>query len=289
MEHTERWRYLYSLLPEVEPIVIADIGANPINPSPYQALLDAGLCYVYGFEPNEDAYNKLVKDKSEHEVYFNAAIGPKGPGTLYTYPASGLTSLYPLDPVPLKFMGKFERQLKHEKRFEIELTPLDDIEGLPDVDLLKIDVQGAESSIIAGGKRRLKNACAIITEIRFLPIYQDEPSWRELDQQLEDQGFQLHKFLHLAMFSIGNSKLQSLRPRFQRNQILDGDAVYIPSLLAIEEVSEFKLLKIAILADAVYSSYDLTLKCLDEICRRGLISQAQIDQYFTQLPPQVKA
>lgn len=54
---------------------VVDIGANPINDNPYKNLLDMGGCEVWGFEPQEPAFNELMRTKRENEHYLPYAIG----------------------------------------------------------------------------------------------------------------------------------------------------------------------------------------------------------------------
>jgi hypothetical protein len=50
---------------------IVDIGANPIDGDPpYKRMLQAGLCKVNGFEPQQEALDQLNKNKSPLERYF---------------------------------------------------------------------------------------------------------------------------------------------------------------------------------------------------------------------------
>lgn len=284
MSDIARWEHLYSLSPENGLVAVADIGANPINPAPYQALLNAGLCTVYGFEPNEDAYNKLVENASDNEVYVNSAVGPYGKRKLYLYPASGFSSLYPLDPKALAFLGKFQNQIGNETVVDIELSPLDAVPDLPEIDLLKIDVQGAELEIIQSGRAKLSNACAMIVEARFFPIYLGEPTWRELDAELDFMGFAMHKFLEVAEFAMGNTLEAPARMPLMRNQMLDGDVVYIPNRNKFAKMSDHALIKSAVIADAVYGSFDVALKCLDALKGRNSITSSQVDAYCSLLP-----
>ena len=52
---------------------------------------------------------------------------------------------------------------------------LDDIDEIDALDLIKIDTQGAEAIIMSNGAKKLANVVAAITEIRFFPMYEDEP------------------------------------------------------------------------------------------------------------------
>ncbi len=288
MADTTRWQYLYDLVPGTDLVTIADIGANPINPAPYQALLDSGLCTVIGFEPNKEAFDALVKNASAHEKYFNVAVGPAGKRSLNLYPASGLSSLYPLDPEALGHLSKFQGQIGRETAVDIDLMPMDSIEELPAIDLLKIDVQGAELEIIKSGRKKLRGACAMIIETRIYPIYEGEPSWRALDIQLRRMGFGIHKFLSQAHFAFGNDMDLPVRMPMMRSQLLDADAVYIPTAKRFGGMTDAQLIKEAVLADSVYGSFDVVLKCLEALHQRGTVNRDQVVAYCRLLPPELQ-
>ncbi len=288
MTDTARWQHLYSLIDGSKLVTIADIGANPINPAPYQALLDAGLCRVVGFEPNKDAYDALMKTATKHETYFNLAAGQAGTRTLHLYPASGFSSLFPLDADALDHFGKFQNQLGKATAIDVDLAPLDSIDDLPPIDLLKMDVQGAELEIIKTGPKKLRHACAMILETRMYRIYDGEPTWRALDGHMARKGFQLHKFMSLSQFAFGNPFQDLVRMPNMRNQLLDGDAVYILGAKKFAKMTDAQLLKSAVLADAVFQSFDFALKCLGALMDRGVITFDDAAAYCQLLPPELR-
>ena len=57
-----------------EPIVICDIGASPTDTTTFiDDLMNNTNSILYGFEPNEDEFNKL--NQTERKKYFNVAVG----------------------------------------------------------------------------------------------------------------------------------------------------------------------------------------------------------------------
>ena len=81
-------------LQEAMPLPLADVGANPTRRPHYQDLLEAGLAEVWGFEPNPYAFAKLHHGPQRH--WIKAAIGAPGPSKFYAYPATEMSSVYPL-------------------------------------------------------------------------------------------------------------------------------------------------------------------------------------------------
>ena len=76
----------------------------------------------------------------------------------------------------------------------VEMTTLDGWcakAGLPPerVDVIKLDVQGAELRALYGAKKLLHTVRAILLEVSFVPIYKDCPLFGEIDAFLRESGY----------------------------------------------------------------------------------------------------
>ena len=269
--------------PDLPLMTVVDVGANPVHEPPYQALMSAGGCKVVGFEPQQDAYQALQESPGRNEIYINAAVGNKGPATLNIYSGGGFTSLYELDGAALGYLRRFQRKLGETEKVEVTLETLDQIGEVP-IDLLKIDVQGAELDIITTGRKKLAKAIAIIPEMRFYRLYKDEPLLGDLDVALRKQGFVLHKFIKPKQIPLANSQSHRLLPRAVRNQLVDGDAVYIRSLENPDDWSREQLAYLALAAGTVFDSQDLAVRCLDHLVERGDLPKDVPRHYVDLLP-----
>jgi hypothetical protein len=69
-----------------------------------------------------------------------------------------------------------------------------------------------------------------------------------------------------------------------QSQLVDGDAVYIRSLEAPEGWSDDQLGHLALAADSVFGSPDLTLMCLDLLAARGAVPRGAPRRYADRLP-----
>jgi FkbM family methyltransferase len=77
---------------------------------------------------------------------------------------------------------------------EVTVATLDGLAsrtGLPWPDLVKIDVQGYEGRVIAGGREVLSKAQRIIVEVSLRAIYRDQALLPEILQTLSNWGFAL--------------------------------------------------------------------------------------------------
>ncbi|WP_071675407.1 FkbM family methyltransferase [Nioella nitratireducens] len=259
---------------------ICDVGASPLSVPPYQGLLDDGVAHVYGFEPNPEQYEKLVAEGRPNETYFCKAVGLPGQRTLYVHPAAGFTSLYPMDAAALRSIGKEGWLNPKIEAMPLTTVTLDTLADLPDLDLLKMDLQGGELEVLRGGLSKLSRAVAIVAEVRFHRIYEGEPMFGDLDQELRAQGFKLHKFLFTKSVMMPHEHEEQVVRARLTSQLLDGDAVYIRDADVGAEFSDDQLMHLAFAADSVFNSPDLALHCMDHLIGRGAAPADLPDEYI---------
>jgi len=66
-----------------------------------------------------------------------------------------------------------------------------------DIDLLKLDLQGYEIAALEGSEHLLKKIKIITTEIEFIPIYQIQPLFSDIDIHPRQSNFKLFNFYEL--------------------------------------------------------------------------------------------
>lgn len=72
------------------------------------------------------------------------------------------------------------------------------------VTLLKLDVQGFEMEVLKGGAKTIKNHINyIIVEANFVKLYENQPTFTELNRYLNELGFELKTMLD---FNFGKDK-----------------------------------------------------------------------------------
>src|ERR1700677_290332 len=260
---------LRALLQTQLQIKIVDIGANPVDGKPpYLPLLEANGARVLGFEPQADALAKLNAAKSANETYLPHAVGDGKNHTLHICAVSGMTSLLRPNPAVLNLMHGFPEWGLVVQTEEIATRRLDDIPEAADMDLLKIDIQGAELMVMENGIHALKNALLVHTEVEFMPMYVDQPLFGDVDQFLRRQGFVLHRLEEV--------RSRVLKPLLVNNDIYAGlsqwfwsDALYIRDFTRLDLFSTDQLLKLSLILHECYGSYDLVLYLLGEYDRRS--------------------
>ena len=63
-----------------------------------------------------------------------------------------------------------------------------------EVSILKLDIQGAEKTVLAHAHEGLNKTLSLIMEVLFTPHYQDEGAFVELHQLMIQKGFGLYRF-----------------------------------------------------------------------------------------------
>lgn len=283
-----RWAMLHDIAGLTRPARILDIGANPLEVPVYRPLFDAGLCEIYGFEPQEEAYARLMSERVPGEHYVKAAVGDGSTAQFKCYASSGLSSIFPIDFRTIDLLGRSKRAARLVSEADLKTTRLDDLTDLPRPDLLKIDVQGAETMIIESGKEKLSALTTVITELRFFELYEGEGTLDDQIRVLRSRGFRMHKILSTKRSPMHSSRSTRLRTRRVRNQLIDGDAVFLRDLRDAGSMSNESLGIMALLADAVFESYDVALHCLDLLAARGRLADDRIEAYFSRLPAEIR-
>lgn len=253
---------LASLLEIKSPIDIVDIGANPIDgEAPYKPLLESGLAHVYGFEPNPDALARLNAIKGQNETYFSNAVYDGAQQELRVCESQGMTSLLEPNINLLSYFHGFPEWGKVVERISIPTVRLDDFSEIKNLDYLKIDIQGGELEVFRNGTNRLKECLVIQTEVEFLPMYEGQPLFSEVELYLRELGFTFHKFFPLVSRIVQplliNNNIYS-----ELSQATYADAIFIKDFTKFDQLDPEQLKKISLILSDIYGSFDIVLRAL---------------------------
>ena len=266
------------------PLQVLDIGANPTHRAPYADLIDARLAEVHGFEPHPQAFERLEQMKSAQQHYYNHAVGDGRAATFYQCENGSFSSLYRPSAEHFDYLGHWGKSRQIVAEHAVQTITLDTTPGLAAPDFVKMDVQGAEHAILKGGRRTIENTVCIMPEIRYFRLYEGEKMFGVVDNLLRDCGFMLLKILPGACLRLASSRSERLRGTMARSQMIDADAVYIRDLTNPDNYTARQLGCLALLADAVFDSKDLVLRCLDLMVARGVLEDSALDTYLGLLP-----
>ena len=244
-----------NLIKNETPLVICDIGASPVDPTPFiDELIKNVNCFLYGFEPNEEEFKKL--NQTDKKKYFNYAVGNSQIENLNICSSSGMTSILEPDFEYLKLFHGFSDWAKIIKKVKVQTKKLDDVNLDKKIDFLKIDVQGYEYEVIKNGNNTIKDCLIVQLETSPIPLYKNEKSFSHICLQLENLGFQLHSFNKI--------NTRCFKPVVLQNNIYSGlnhlfqlDCVFIKKLNLLDNLDLERLKKIALILFYSFESYDL--------------------------------
>jgi FkbM family methyltransferase len=274
---------LTEILAPARPTAIVDVGANPIDGAPpYKAMLAEGLCEVTGFEPQGPALARLEKSKGPRERYLPYALGDGSARTLHVCELEGMTSLLVPDPTHLALFNLFPIWGTVKSQIPVVTRKLDDIAEIAHMDFLKMDAQGAERDVLAHGRTKLGETVVIQTEVSFVPLYQGQPVFGEMDLMLRELGFLPHcvtgtKIWPIAPMVVGDQPNRGIR------QLLETDMVYVRDFSRPENMSVEQWKHLALVAHHCYGSYDLALKAIITLTGMGAVPEGANKRYLASL------
>lgn len=265
-----------------EIIQVMDIGASAIGKTPiYKGLLDKKIAHLTAFDGDERQI-QLMKDLygADSVSIHNHFVFDGGKHNIYLCkPKSGMTSLFKPKSDALAFFNGFPGFGEVQEIDEVQTTRLDDVDGINPPDFLKMDIQGAELGVLQNGTETLKDCLAMQLEVSYFPLYEDQPSFGEIDICLRDRGFVPHRFIDVKRWSIAPTIFKG-NFRHPGNQLLESDIIYIKDPLKLDNIDATQLQKLAILAHYAFGSVDLCAWFIIEMEKRGLLDENSRAKYL---------
>ncbi len=151
---------------------------------------------VHAFEPQPDLFAKLQAAASQNprwHIHGQALSDRPGQAVFHVPDAAFTGSLL----TPGATFGK-------SREVRVETTTLDLWEAIHGaVDVLKLDLQGAELQALRGATNMLKNVRIILCEVNFLLRYENCALFHEIAAFLAEQGFTLHRLYEIRSLPDG--------------------------------------------------------------------------------------
>ncbi|GAB6050846.1 hypothetical protein JCM16106_16950 [Hydrogenophilus islandicus] len=253
-------------------VAIVDVGASSHGKltEPYAPLILLGHAQVTGFEPNRQACEQLTALYGADGTFrfIPEFVGRGSEATFHETNWFMTGSLYaPNVQLLERFQGLAEvtRPVAEHQVRTVALANVPEIETL---DMLKIDVHGAELDVFQGAGALLDKALLVWTEVEFQPLYLNQPLFAEVDAFLRQRGFSFFTFdgiaSRLLKTFVGSGGSLAIR----RMQALWADAIYIRAIEQWEELPTPRLAKLALLLDLVVDAPDYCHHALTLIDRR---------------------
>lgn len=265
-------------------LVVVDVGALPHGDAVYAPLLNQGLCRVVGFEPAEGACAALREEFGEPHTFLPHVIGDGSEGVLKLTRSPLTSSLYEPNQPLLRAFQQLPSLCEVVERLPVQTHRLDDIPEVQGASFLKLDVQGAELDVITGATEVLKSALVVQAEVEFLPLYEGQPLFAEIDQAMRERGFVLHRLLGAGTRAFAPILVDG-DPNRGVNQLIWSDAVYVRDFMRFDELEPSELLQIAAILHTCFGSYDLVHRALTahDARARGLYAPRYLNHLKTPL------
>ena len=199
----------YTWLQELGICTLLDVGAN-VGQYAMETRAIFPHAQIYSFEPLKNCFQQLNTNMKGDMRFkaFNCALGEKS-GEMQIHcnehtPASSLLELtgvhrkhYPYAVATKPETIRSERLDDVAKHLNLEM-PL----------MIKIDVQGFEDKVIAGGSETIRKAKILIIETTFKKLYEGQPLFDTIYEMLRELGFNYFGSDHQVRSSVDQRVLQ---------------------------------------------------------------------------------
>ncbi len=244
----------------VQAVTVVDVGASSVGneTEPYAPLLRVGRAQVTGFEPDAQARLLLQRqfpDRHTHR-YLPHIVGDGRPAVFHETEWSLTASLFEPNRPMLDRYQRLGELVRVKARHAVPTVRLDDLVGPGQMDVLKIDVQGAERLVFDGAPQRLDECLLVWTEVEFVPLYRDQPLFGDIDARLRSHGLQFLCFAGLAHRALASWPQAGARAPLRQQQLW-ADAIYVPRPERIEALSADAAARLALAAHHMLAAYDL--------------------------------
>jgi len=183
---------VHALLKTFPPRVIVDGGAHT-GRFTRKFLQHYKNARIHAFEPIPSLATNLTKSFPKRVTVHAVALGDKNEDLKFNVLAyKGASSVFEPSPV-LKAFQKGKTAVSR-----VLTVPCRRLESIiPAVDLIKLDLQGYELNALKGCGALLKATRLIVTEIEFIPLYNNQPLFSDIAMYLSANNFRLFNLYDL--------------------------------------------------------------------------------------------
>jgi FkbM family methyltransferase len=197
------WPDVKTVFADREVKTVFDVGANE-GQSAREFLRHFPAAQIFSFEPTPATFQSLkcLAGSEPRLTAVNQALGETPGQVSFNENAFHQTnSILPSNRQGEEYLGPAVTE--HQRKIKVEMTTLDAFcrqTSVERIDLLKVDVQGFELSVLKGAHDTLaasKIGC-IVLEISFIPLYQNQATFHDLTTLLATHRYDLMGFYDFA-------------------------------------------------------------------------------------------
>jgi len=146
---------------------------------------------------------------------------------------------------------------------------------IAEIDFIKIDTQGNELPILKGAVDYLDKAIGLELEVEFVPLYEKQPLFCEVNNFAKEYGFELFDIKRCYW-----KRKEHVNTGDQKGQLVFGDALYFKSperILLMDKITQEKIIR-SICAYLVYGYLDLAQTLFNNAKKKGLLAKEVHDK-----------
>jgi FkbM family methyltransferase len=191
--------------------VIIDAGAN-VGSMTARFVSDYPRATIHAFEPNPEIAEQLAQRFAQHpQVHiYQKALGAENREIAFNVLKRHSSSSI-LAPT-LKNHQYHPGEMETKQQITVPMVRLDSV-ITDEVDLLKLDLQGYELEALKGCGEWIEHIKMITSEVEFIPLYEGQPLFSDIEAYLRQHGFFLLNLYELWTHTDG--------------QLTAGDAVFL--------------------------------------------------------------
>ena len=273
----------------ITPMVIADVGARGGFDTIWDVL--GSKVAQIGFEADASAVEESAEvaggietlPGGTNNLIACALWRSRGRKTLYVTRERSASSLFKPN---MRFFNRLPDPTMMDilETVEVPTISLDELNGSigSSIDVLKLDVHGAELEILYGAERQIaEEVLAIVVETMFEPQWEGQPPFHEVDRYMRSKGFAL---IDLDIRRWRRRPLPALFDSIRVGPVAYADAVYLkdplenPEQFCAQGKERDKYLKLASIGE-VFSVIDYSIEVLETAHLNGIIEKEELDSF----------
>lgn len=243
---------------------------------------------LIGLEPDPAEHARLEREARAGERYLCVAAGSeRGRARLNLTRQAGCSSFYePNRALLSQFPPDIARMFEVVGSTEVETAPLDELVAQESLepDVLAVDVQGAELSVLRGAGELLGRLALVELEVELAPQYVGQPLFSDVDPFMRQRGYEL---LGLRRSSWRRRSPRGTSDSVAGGQLIHADALYLNRARLDALASSAELVRF-LLGLSAYRQHDFVEYLLAEHPRAAELTSSQRKALRLRLVPEIR-